>query len=186
MKEMHTLIISILMFTTLSAHAGLAELDIRDGQLFGAQNVNVQGKLYDVAFLDGTCEELFGGCDSTEDFVFQTEQTARAAATALSIYVFTVNSIFDISPELTNGCADLAACLIYTSYGIEGQSANSAVFVNRNRGRNLGDVAIGIGEDLSDTQSGVFAKWSVIEVPNPSALSLLALGLVGLAMQRRR
>ena len=43
-------------------------LDIRNGELFGASDVNVNGTLYDVAFQDGTCIDLYNGCDEKHRF----------------------------------------------------------------------------------------------------------------------
>ena len=34
------------------------------GVLTGAHNVQVGGTLYDVMFVDGTCVDVFGGCDT--------------------------------------------------------------------------------------------------------------------------
>lgn len=54
------------------------------GRLFGARNVNVNGTLYDVQFMDGNCISLFtlgpmaGGCNEDADFAFQTLALALA------------------------------------------------------------------------------------------------------------
>src|SRR5262245_52041146 len=82
------------------------------GKLFGASDVDVNGTLYNVMFVDGTCIALFSGCDEASDFTFQTEADARAASQALGDQVF-FNSQgpigvppieFDTTPGLTAGC----------------------------------------------------------------------------------
>ena len=50
------------------------------GILTGATGVNVEGTLYDVEFVDGTCAALFDGCDSVNDFTFSTEADALVAS----------------------------------------------------------------------------------------------------------
>ena len=73
----------------------------------GASGVDVGGTFYDVQFLDGTCIDLFNGCDDTSDFTFQTVASATLAGQALLDQVL-VNSVafgqFDDIPSLTNGC----------------------------------------------------------------------------------
>ena len=53
-----------------SATASAATLNVVGGQLMGASGVDVGGILYDVEFLDGTCIDLFSGCDESADFDF--------------------------------------------------------------------------------------------------------------------
>ena len=50
------------------------------GQLVGAFNVDVEGTFYDVRFVDGTCIDLYEGCDEVGDFPFPTAELAEAAA----------------------------------------------------------------------------------------------------------
>jgi hypothetical protein len=49
----------------------------------GASDVLVDGSLYDVQFLDGTCIDLYDGCDEVSDFTFQTSASAVLASQAL-------------------------------------------------------------------------------------------------------
>ena len=63
-------------------------LVVNGGQLDGATGVEVDGTLYDVLFMDGTCIALFNGCDAVSDFTFQTQAAALLAATALLNDVF--------------------------------------------------------------------------------------------------
>src|SRR6185503_10562256 len=86
------------------------------GVLTGAQNVRVGGTLYDVTFVDGTCTNVFVGCDSVSDFDFATSADADAAANALLGQVFV--GIFDTHPELTLGCTDPLLCYAAIPMGI--------------------------------------------------------------------
>jgi len=67
----------------MAAHA--VTLQINDsGILTGATGVEVGGTLYNVHFLDGTCADLFNGCDNAaDDFAFTTKGDAQTAAPAL-------------------------------------------------------------------------------------------------------
>ena len=83
------------------------------GILTGARNVDVDGLFYDVKFVDGTCHDVFAGCDALSDFQFATFEGAVAAADALLKQVFVdVPSVgnFDTHPELTFGCTDASLC----------------------------------------------------------------------------
>ena len=83
------------------------------GVLTGARNVRVGGTLYNVTFVDGTCIDVFGGCDTGSDFKFATFEDADAAANALLGQVFVDAPVgnFDGYPELTLGCTDPSQCL---------------------------------------------------------------------------
>ena len=50
---------------------------VKGGQLTGAENVSVNGTLYNVTFLGGTCVDIFDGCDEAANFEFADESTAR-------------------------------------------------------------------------------------------------------------
>lgn len=91
---------------TLSSAVSAATLQVAGGQLFRASGVLVDGQLYDVAFMDGSCADLYSGCDELSDLVFQAEAAAILAGQALIDQVFLdipgLGS-FDTDPELTNG-----------------------------------------------------------------------------------
>ena len=61
----------------MASGAQAATLNVVDGQLMGASDVLVDGNLYDVQFLDGTCIDLYNGCDEISDLTFQTEASAK-------------------------------------------------------------------------------------------------------------
>ena len=66
------------------AHAALLLIDHTGAtpELLGATGVSVNGTLYDVTFIDGSCVALFDGCDAPADFAFTLQLDAEAAAQA--------------------------------------------------------------------------------------------------------
>ena len=89
------------------------------GILTGASDVNVNGTLYDVAFVDGSCATLFSPfCLFESAFTFPTFADAEAAAQALLDQVFLNVSAgrFDTHPELTNGCGDPIVCSAFIPF----------------------------------------------------------------------
>jgi hypothetical protein len=79
---------AILVLAAHSAFAVPVVLTDDYDQLVGARNVDVGGTLYDVDFRDGYCLTYYPGCDSTDDFTFQTQAAADAASQALLDTVF--------------------------------------------------------------------------------------------------
>ncbi|HIF96428.1 MAG TPA: hypothetical protein EYQ54_05270, partial [Myxococcales bacterium] len=67
----------------MAGGAQAVTLNVVGGQLMGASNVLVDGNLYDVQFLDGTCIDLYSGCNDPLDFTFNTEASASLAMQAL-------------------------------------------------------------------------------------------------------
>lgn len=99
---------------------GLISL-VRGGILQGATGVNVNGTLYNVTFVDGSCAQTFTGCDQNSDFQFQTKNDAMAAGQALLIQSFLDGPFgnFDTRPDLTAGCqGNSGFCFVIISYAI--------------------------------------------------------------------
>ena len=117
---MRMFILSVVLFFVAGA-AQAATLNVVAGQLMGASGVDVGGTFYDVQFLDGTCIDLFNGCDDTSDFTFQTVASATLAGQALLDQVL-VNSVafgqFDDIPSLTNGCELTSSCLSLVPWAV--------------------------------------------------------------------
>jgi hypothetical protein len=184
---------------TLNANAWAAPiLDVQGGQLMGASGVDVGGTLYDVEFRDGTCIELFTGCDSAEDFVvFASEGEAGMAAQALldQVLLDGPSGLFDGIPEFTNGLGDgenfLHQGRIITVFW---NVVAADGFLTDNWDSVLGpdDEVLGPGVwptgdwDTADEPAYVYAVWSTHVVPEPSTALLLAFGLAGLAARRCR
>ena len=142
------------------------------GVLTGAQNVRVGGTLYDVMFVDGTCIDVFGGCDTGSDFTFATFEDAAAAANALLGQVFVDAPVgnFDGHPELTLGCTDPSQCFAAIPTGITtaGGVVFGAVAYNSPAGKLLTNFNFLTDFDTSNDAQAVWAEFTAAQpVPEP-------------------
>ncbi len=183
-----------------------AVLDIRSGILFGASDVNVNGTLYDVDFLEGTCIGLYNGCDANSDFPFTNPADLSdtvlglAAHAALLDQVFVDSALgnFDSVPSLTNGCSAVARCQFNTPFQILGGVGGNGLglLTGFNDVFNAADISTGAGSGLRNFDTAnpnlspdlfVYAVWSdgggsqtPPAVPEPSTILLFGSGLAGL------
>ncbi len=177
--------------TSSETHAGVI-LDVSDGQLRGARNIDVRGTLYDVRFVEGTCVALFSGCDEDSDFTFQTLIEGNQAADALLNQVFTDSSegMFDTIPELTLGCEATTKCQLLFPYEAGTSRQYRQIRVNNGgRGTSNGfqDLFANPSFDTSGDPDEVFVIFTrSIAIPEPSTLILFATGLAGLTLIGRR
>jgi hypothetical protein len=179
-----------------SSVASAATLNVVGGILQGATDVNVNGTLYNVKFVDGTCQQLFNGCDDPSDFTFKTETDALAAGNALLNQVFLDGPLgkFDTSPELTAGCVGgFGYCLTIIPYGIylPGPPAASSAVWTKNFISPGGDIAYsGLGAGSEDTTRFNFKTYAQFypPVPEPDTWLMLVMGFgaIGGAMRRKR
>jgi hypothetical protein len=208
MKQIRYLSCISVLFLCYSSVSYGATLNINNGTLFGAFDVNVNGALYDVEFKDGTCIELYNGCDRRSDFIFSQPEDdgeyGRQASTALLEQVFINSSLgaFDTNPVLTNGCNSSKECWVLTPIFMNTNSLQTIVAVNTslisNDGSNLNnDHLLGHSRQklfdssavnsLPNTDKRVYAIWSpVSEVPVPTAVWLFSSGLIGLVGMRKK
>jgi hypothetical protein len=167
-----------------TSHASLIEFEIENGQLVGAKNLSVLGNLYDVEFVDGTCAQVYGTCE-TSSFTFQTNESAIDASQALLDKVFIDE--FDSNSSLTFGCTNkVIVCDAYTPFfALQGD-----VFLQTSSAGNWNGSGDGVGNrvffqtsDLSTNRIFVYARWTgpvvtqevVQDVSEPSIMSLILL-----------
>ncbi len=162
-------------------------LNVSGGQLLGATGVNVDGTLYDVTFIDGSCVDLFSGCNEFADFTFIDAATALLAAEALMATVFTDSGagLFDTRPELTFGCGFIGDCRTHVPY--DPDVPNQYLFTRTGNFADEGlDISVAgtfgnrnVDSSLSNTSN--FADFTPTTIPEPSTLALFATGLALLA-----
>jgi len=95
--------VSATLFSGADAGPGPTLIVDDAGQLLGADGVDVEGTLYDVRFLIGTCIDLFEGCDEGSDFPF-VEPTQATRELLNQVFVDGPSGNFDSDPSLTFGC----------------------------------------------------------------------------------
>ena len=165
-------------------------LDIAGSQLLGARNIDIGGSLFDVAFVEGSCMAIYGGCDESTDFTFASEVSANVAARALLLQVFldTPEGLFDTEPELTFGCSSTSACEVLIPF----EARTPTVYRNVRLLNRMGGLSNGFSPlfanpsfDTTDQIDEVFAVFTPsTSVPEPSTLILFGMGMSGLALMR--
>ena len=164
--------------------ANAASLNVNsEGQLLGAYGIEVAGTLYDVSFEDGTCAELYSGCDSNNDLPFHRLDMADAASVALLEQVFVDGPLgmFDSSPDLTFGCGDSTFCFVGTPFEVDlgfgalllyGVSNSSTV-------DDFGFFSVDVAfDDSTINEMRTYAVWSVSEVPLPGSAWLFGSAII--------
>ncbi|MET3827239.1 hypothetical protein ABIC16_002932 [Sphingomonas sp. PvP055] len=195
MKSIKSLYAAAALASALVAMPAFAATPIvTGGKLMGATGVSIGGASYDVAFLDGTCSSVFGGC-TTNNFTFKTLSSAFAAGNALLSQVFINSSAgaFDTRPNLTNGCSNLVACNVLIPFA---QTGGIVLFKDAvNTPLTSVDFTvpgmIGANTSTKSLSSFVYAKFTpsmTAAVPEPGtwAMMLAGFGLMGAALRYRK
>ena len=99
-----------IVLATSAAHA--AAPVVSAGELLGATGVNVDGTVYDIQFVEGSCIDVYDGCDDVSDFPFATLADATLAAQALldQVLLDSASGDFDTFPDQVFGCAHPTVC----------------------------------------------------------------------------
>lgn len=193
----------LVLLSSLQAQAALLVVN-GAGQLTGARAVDVDGTLYDVDFRDGTCIELFSGCDDNADFPFTFfggQQAAQALLDQVFLDIGTPQTAFDSNPSRTYGCQSIVRCIVATPINYQADfdlltlaaAVNHSIISNAN-GFPDGTFLLGgvsAAQDFFASLDITFAVWSVsrpppVPVPVPASWMLALTGLGGLALARRR
>ncbi|WP_028584809.1 PEP-CTERM sorting domain-containing protein [Desulfogranum mediterraneum] len=168
-------------------------------ELIGADGVEVNGFLYDVRFVGGSCIEVFNSC---RDFTFHTPFEAQLASQALLDQVLIndqgARQPYDVLPGLTHTGQpfnDLFMPLriltpwmpVFDPYAV-GVALNSS-FEREDRvsdGRDLPHLNP-FTDPWTWQRPTVWAVWSPAQpVPEPTTSLLFAIGIVGLMGARSR
>lgn len=160
-----------------------------DGALLGATLVDVNGALYDVTFKDGTCAELFDGCDDPyTDFAFHTRADALAAGQSLLNQVLLDIALgdFDSRPQLTNGIESEIAGNLFIPYELVDFGRLVRGFVATNSAREEEDrvgprdalVVINSLNDVASVYAVFTARSQTVAEPATLLMLLPILGLL--------
>lgn len=192
-----------LMAASNSSSAAILDIDPDTWQLLGAKYVVIESSLWNVSFEDGTCVEVFSGCDHDSDFDFNSRNFARLASQALLDQVLIdilpqqYPSKYDSNPEMISGIESDIWSLIITPYAVgDGNllsTFDAAVAVNYSSGVSNNDLVV-TWEDTLITfpansfadKSAVYAKWSFVSIPEPMTSALLAIGLLSLIFTQNK
>ena len=191
-------LMAALLALPLSANA--ATLIVQDGLLYGANDVDVDGTLFDIRFENGTCSEFYNGCDDLSDIPLN----AYSAMNALMDEILIDGPLgqFDAFPKLANICALTSgvACIFsmpfvdqyYSTIGIY-QFYNAPELPNPDWYEDpWGDeTVVSGGYPGISPETPVNLKWTlsserVTQVPLPATALLLMAGLGVLGGLRRR
>ena len=203
-----SLLFSCMLSLALSVNAAI--LNVSNGLLIGAQDVLVDGINYDVDFVEGSCADVFSGCDEPTDFFFVTRNEAENAAQALLDQVFidgpqgnfdsTITSIFGCE-QATVVCVGVVTYQFGLFGGEQpGGLTTDVVLYARNfevgsSSDNVGGVTFMntgglIGEDttIGSPDRRVWAVYSASStaVPLPAAVWLFISAITGLISLRAR
>jgi hypothetical protein len=159
------------------------------GKLTGATGVNVAGTLYDVTLVEGTCADVFAGCDSVSDFDFTDSADAANAVQALIDEVFV--GAFDFPSDIF-GCDNPSVCNAIVPFALEGPEIQTWAALNFDAGPSA-TTDFSFTQFFNTSTTGLFvwatfAPSQATPVPEPSTWAMLLLGFaaMGWAFRRQR
>jgi hypothetical protein len=179
-----------LLLLAFSQASNSATLDFTGAGLMGASGVNVNGSIYNVQFLPGSCVSTYAGCDDIFDFTFHSGADADAASQALLDQVINAYITVDRNPGVMNGVGSSVSGEIYTPWGRDESQGIVTYDYVRNHIQDPFDTNFcGIGECILPNPNSFFgpntpqtwAKWTEVSpVPVPAAIWLFGTGILGL------
>ncbi len=178
-------------------------LEVEDGILVGASNIDVAGTLYDVKFVGGSCVEVFSGCDEASDFDFQDDGPAANALQALidTVWLDGPLGLFDSMPQLTAGCPSIFLCgvvipiAVFTDFdrydALIGENVRPDPDFENGDEDSTNAFIDSIHTDLGDSDVRTFGRWTLStfeakSVPEPSSLILFLAGLIAMGFSTFR
>lgn len=196
MKIRHAL--AALMLPLAATAAPVAVVD-GAGTYLGFDNIGVNGTLYNVRFIEGTFNAVFGGVPQ-----FGLEADASAAAFSL-LQAVNGDAALNADPYKMFGCGLSAtmACNIMTADAEFSSLPSDVDVIAVRNGREADNVLNGLNALTIDTSydsnvdnigpggvhSYVWAQWTAVTsntVPEPSSLALICLAGLAAATARRR
>jgi hypothetical protein len=181
------------LFVSSPSFAAIILVD-SNGQLTGANDVQIGSGFFNVEFIDSSCNLIFGDCIPA-NFDFDNLADAQAAAQALLDQVFLDGPLgnFDSDPGLTAGCEGSSICfaIIPVELNLSQGTFFGAFSINNNGARN--DVVdqstfaiTGVGSDFALSSFNTFARFTPTQVPAPATAWLLVIGFAYSILKRRK
>jgi len=176
---------SFLSFALLATSAQAApSLIYESGALTGVTGIIIQGKSFNVDFIEGDCRFAMNPCQG-DSFFFKNQTSAFAAASALAQQVFG-----DVDPAgVVPGCEFLVDCWLFTPYK---EAENTVYGVGFHNAIYMPDGLQHMSIPTSFAFTNVtFARWGETirvpaEVPEPGSIALLSIAIAGLSFARRK
>ncbi len=188
-----TLTLMVIVFLLYSSPNSWAGIIIENsGQFTGVQDLNVNGKYYNVSFAEGSFLTVFGGYDPQMNFAFDNRVDSLNASLALLNLVNT-NTNYDWNPNLTFGIEALDRGNIYIPYTTDGVTVITTGYSNFNQGMDINDHNMlshefALDVDFTNESRRVWSVWeeaTTVPVPEPATLTFCLLGvLVLLSLSR--